>query len=86
MPRFGERVISEAIIDKTKSRYDGLALIDDGREVDTNNGRATWRHIVFDQPSNKHSRAALRIRGWDDPHLEDILEAARRDNSREQAR
>ena len=50
MPRFGERVVSEAIIDKTKSRYDGLALIDDRPEVDTNNGRATWHHIVFDHP------------------------------------
>jgi 5'-nucleotidase len=81
VPRFGERVVSEAIIDKTKSRYDGLALIDDRPEVDTNNGRATWRHIVFDQPYNKHSPAALRLRGWDDPHLEDILEAARRNSS-----
>ena len=83
VPQFGERVVSEAIIDKTKSRYDGLALIDDRPEVDTNNGRATWRHIVFDQPYNKHSRAALRIRGWEDPNLEDILEAARRNSSRE---
>jgi 5'-nucleotidase len=86
VPRFGEHVISEAIIDKTKSRYDGLALIDDRPEVDTNNGQATWRHIVFDQPYNEHSRAALRIRGWDDPRLEDILEAARRESSREQSR
>jgi 5'-nucleotidase len=86
VPRFGERVVSEAIIDTMKSRYDGAALIDDRPEVDTNNGRATWRHVVFDQPYNKHSRAALRIRGWDDPHLEDILEAARRNSSREQTR
>lgn len=86
VPQFGERVVSEAIIDKTKSRYDGLALIDDRPEVDTNSGRATWRHIVFDQPYNKHSRTALRIRGWDDPHLEDILEAARRSSGRQQVR
>jgi hypothetical protein len=39
-------------------------------EVDTNNGQATWCRIVFDRPYNKHSNAALRIRGWDDPHLE----------------
>jgi 5'-nucleotidase len=86
VPRFGESVVSEAIIDKTKSRHDGVALIDDRPDVDTNNGQATWRHIVFDQLYNKHSRAALRIRGWDDPHLEDILEAARRNGSREHAR
>jgi 5'-nucleotidase len=77
VPLFGELVVSDAIIDKDKYRYDGLALIDDRPEVDTNNGRATWRHIVFDRPYNKHSSAALRIRGWDDPHLEETLEAAR---------
>jgi 5'-nucleotidase len=77
VPHFGELVVSEAIIDKDKHRYDGLALIDDRPEVDTNDGRANWRHIVFDRPYNKHSAAALRIRGWDDPHLEETLEATR---------
>ena len=42
VPRFGERVVTDAIIDKEKYRYDGLALIDDRPEVDTNNGQATW--------------------------------------------
>lgn len=69
---------SEAIIDNKKDRHDGFALIDDRPEADTNNGRATWRHIVFDQPYNTHSGAGLRIRDWDDPHLEETLEAARR--------
>jgi 5'-nucleotidase len=77
VPRFGEPVVSDAIIDKEKYRYHGLALIDDRPEVDTNNGQATWRHIVFDRPYNKHSSAALRIRGWNDPHLEETLQAAR---------
>jgi 5'-nucleotidase len=77
-PRFGEHVVSDAIIDKEKYRYNGLALIDDRPEVDTNNGQAGWCHIVFDQPYNKHSSAALRIRGWDDPELENTLKVARR--------
>lgn len=77
VPRFGELVVSEAIIDRNKHRYDALALIDDRPDVDTGNGRATWRHIVFDRPYNARSDAALRIRGWDDPHLEETLEAAR---------
>jgi 5'-nucleotidase len=77
VPCFGELVVSEAIIDREKYRYDALALIDDRPEVDTNNGRATWRHIVFDRPYNEQSSAALRIRGWDDPRLEETLEAAR---------
>jgi 5'-nucleotidase len=78
VPRFGELVVSEAIIDKEKSRFDGFALIDDRPDVDTHNGQATWRHIVFDHPYNRRSGAELRIRGWDDPHLEHTLEAARR--------
>lgn len=77
-PRFGELVVSDAIIDKEKYRYHGLALIDDRPEVDTNKGQANWCHIVFDRPYNTHSSAALRIRGWNDPHLENTLEAARR--------
>ncbi|OBG29592.1 hypothetical protein [Mycobacterium sp. 852002-51057_SCH5723018] len=76
VPRFGEHVVSDAIIDREKYRYTGLALIDDRPEVDTNNGQANWCHIVFDRPYNKHSSAALRIRGWDDPHLNSTLEAA----------
>ena len=78
VPHFGERVVSDAIIDSRKYRYAALALIDDRPRVDTNNGQATWRHIVFDRPYNTHSSTALRIRGWDDPDLEGILEAARR--------
>jgi 5'-nucleotidase len=78
VPRFGDRVVSDAIIAKEKYRWAGFALIDDRPEVDTNNGQATWCHIVFDHPYNKHSGSALRIHGWDDPHLEETLEAARR--------
>jgi 5'-nucleotidase len=77
VPRFGELVVSDAIIGKEKYRHSGLALIDDRPEVDTNNGQATWCHIVFDRPYNQHSSAALRICGWDDPHLKKTLEAAR---------
>ncbi len=78
MPCFGEGVVTDAIIAKEKYNYSGLALIDDRPEVDTNNGHATWCHIVFDHPYNRHSSAGLRIQGWDDPQLEEILEAARR--------
>lgn len=78
VPRFGEAVVSDAIIDKRKYRHEGFALIDDRPEVDTNNGQATWCHVVFDHPYNKHSDAVLRIRGWSDPDPEDTLAAARR--------
>lgn len=76
-PRFGDLVVSDAIIDRRKYRYDGFALIDDRPEVDTNDGQARWLHVVFDRPYNQDHTAALRIRGWDDPDLEDILEAVR---------
>ncbi|OBG35060.1 hypothetical protein [Mycobacterium sp. E3198] len=77
VPHFGELVVSEAIIDKDKYRYPGLALIDDRPEVDSHGGRATWRHIVFDRPYNQRSSAELRIRGWNDPDLEATLDRAR---------
>jgi 5'-nucleotidase len=77
VPHFGERLVSDAIIDREKYRYDGLALIDDRPEVDTNDGQASWRHVVFDRPYNRNSSAALRIRGWDDPDLERTLWNAR---------
>ena len=78
VPRFGQVVVTDAIIDKQKFRHHGIALIDDRPEVDTNNGQATWRHIVFDRPYNKRSGAALRLRGWEDPRLEEVLATLRR--------
>jgi 5'-nucleotidase len=77
VPQFGDLVVTNAIIDKRKYRYDGLALIDDRPEVDSNDGQARWLHVVFDRPYNRDSTAALRIHGWDDPDLEDTLAAAR---------
>lgn len=77
VPHFGELVVSEAIIDRDKYRYAGLALIDDRPEVETDAGRASWRHVVFDRPYNQRSSAAFRIRGWDDPDLEATLATAR---------
>jgi 5'-nucleotidase len=78
VPHFGEWVVDEAIIDNDKFRHDGIALIDDRPDVDTDNDRATWCHVVFDHPYNQHSGAAFRIRGWDDPLLAGILDAARK--------
>lgn len=76
VPHFGERVVTEAIIDKAKSRHDALALIDDRPGVEMNAGAATWRLALFDRPYNQHFSAALRIRGLDDPDLEKILQSA----------
>src|SRR4051812_19152676 len=64
VPRFGPEVIERAIFDKTKHAHGGLLLIDDRPDVDTNDGQATWRHVVFDQPYNRQCASAFRISGW----------------------
>lgn len=83
VPRFGAAVVDDAIIDKEKYRHGGLALIDDRPHVDTNNGQARWCHVVFDRPYNQLSDAVLRIRGWDDPLLEEVLEVGCRPDRRD---
>jgi 5'-nucleotidase len=76
VPRFGHQVVDEAIVDKRKYLYPGLALIDDRPDVDTNNGEATWQHIIFDYPYNQTSDVELRLYGWSDPDLPDLLKRA----------
>lgn len=43
-----------------------------GRRL-TNDGQASWRHVVFDRPYNQQSTTGLRLRGWDDPELGSIF-------------
>ncbi|WP_162625505.1 5' nucleotidase, NT5C type [Mycolicibacterium llatzerense] len=76
VPHFGATVRDEAIVDKNKFAYEGLALIDDRPEVDTDNDRASWRHVLFDQPYNRQSTNTFRICGWRDPQLGSVLESA----------
>ena len=50
VPHFGARVVEEAIIDKNKWRYSGLALVDDRPFVPrgpNNSNIATWKHTLF---------------------------------------
>ena len=63
VPRFGSHVVTRAIFDKRKFDYERLVLIDDRPDIDTNCGRARWRHVVFDQPYNQESISQLRIHG-----------------------
>lgn len=76
VPKFGEAVVSRAIFDKQKYKYNGRVLIDDRPDVDTGNGQATWRHVVFNRPYNQDSQAELRLMDWYDTELEPILERA----------
>jgi 5'-nucleotidase len=77
VPKFGKQVVERAIIDKQKYKYDGLVLIDDRPEVETNNGQATWQHVVYDRFYNQQSNAKLRLFGWNDQNLESLLDRAR---------
>ncbi|MFO0881984.1 MAG: hypothetical protein U0491_00840 [Candidatus Saccharimonadales bacterium] len=65
VPVFGPQIIDKAIIDKHKYKHPGLALIDDRDEIENVN-RASWEHIVFDQPYNHECKAQYRMLGWHD--------------------
>lgn len=69
---FGEAVMRDAIIDSNKELYDGIALIDD-RPILKNTAQATWQHIVFDTSYNQDTPTTLRLQGWDDPNLPELL-------------
>lgn len=77
-PVFGKQVVERAYIDTAKYKYEGLVLIDDRPVIDTNEGQATWQHVVFDHEYNQESNAELRLHGWLDPNLEETLEEAKR--------
>lgn len=77
VPEFGSSILERAVFDKRKFNYPGVALIDDKGDVDTNNGQATWQHVVFDKPHNKNSSARFRLHDWRAINLEKILEEAR---------
>lgn len=68
----GKEVAEKAIIDRRKYLHDGIALIDDRPEREGSD-QASWQHVVFDASYNQSSSAALRLHGWDDPALPDIL-------------
>ncbi|OYW79414.1 MAG: hypothetical protein B7Z19_05260, partial [Polynucleobacter sp. 32-46-5] len=69
---FGQTVAEQAIIHKQKELFDGIALIDD-RPVINNADQATWQHVVFDAPYNRDIATDLRLKGWSDPNLANIL-------------
>lgn len=79
-PDFGASVVEEAIIDKNKWKYSGLALIDDRPDVPRGlEGKdvAEWQHILFgwehrvDMPL---ATTAFRLLNWyDTDHLIELL-------------
>ena len=73
----GEAVARAAIITGAKEFCDGIALIDD-RPIIKNADKASWRHVVFDTSYNRTAPSDLRIMGWDDDLLPEVLARAAR--------
>lgn len=74
-PVFGSWVVETAIITSEKFRQKGDVLIDDRPDM-PNAAMASWQHVVFDQPCNRHVETDLRLQGWNDPNLGSILRKA----------
>ena len=81
VPHFGESIVEEAIFDKNKWKYRGIAMIDDrpglprgpeGLDVDP------WTQILFgwkDMPEVPLATTAFRLLDWSSPsHLIDMLD------------
>lgn len=72
VPRFGSSVVDEAIIDKNKWKYDGLAILDDRPDIPRGPDgldQANWQHILFGwQHLGKvpMARTAFRLLDWRD--------------------
>jgi hypothetical protein len=80
VPRFGGWVVETALFTPDKHLADGMALIDDKPPPIKHSERAVWEHVVFDRACNRteSSEGYLRLRGWADPNLPDILEEAKK--------
>jgi len=70
---FGSGVLENAIFDKEKWKYPGLALIDDRPDVPTgptgSEGLASWQHVLFGWQhlaTVPMSTAAFRLLSWRD--------------------
>ena len=87
VPEFGPGVVEDAIIDKNKWKYDGLALIDDRQDVERGpNGetQATWQHILFGwehRATVPLAATAFRLLRWNDTkHLLQMLDQIKQSN------
>lgn len=67
---FGPHAADAAFIGKNKQDEDGICLIDDRPAI--KDGRY-WQRVAYTQPYNTHESDCLRIDGWNDPTLLQIL-------------
>ena len=84
VPEFGAEVVVDAIIDKNKWQYSGLALIDDRPDVPRGvegEDTADWQHILFGWEhlaTVPLATAAFRLLSWKDTDkLIEILDTIR---------
>lgn len=75
VPHFGPSVVETAIITRDKYLAAGIALIDDKPDIKRVD-EAEWTHIVFDHSYNKSAASSLRLNGWNDPNLAELLTLA----------
>ncbi len=78
VPRFGAWVVKTALFTPNKHLALGVALIDDKPAPIKHSDEAVWEHIIFDRKCNQtpESEGYLRLRGWADPDLPEVLEEA----------
>ncbi len=69
----GDKASKEAIIDKRKYLYDGIALIDDRTDI-AKDEMTSWEQIIFTQNYNQDYNYEFRLNGWNDPSLASKLE------------
>jgi 5'-nucleotidase len=71
-PHFGPQVRDEAYIESDKTKFDGLALIDDKPNV-RGKYTPTWKQILFAQSHNVFSDAEYKLNSWSDEQLVPML-------------
>lgn len=69
----GRTAAQSAIVTSHKETCEGVALIDDRPEI-KHADQATWQHVVFDRSYNRHVRTDLRLNGWLDSNLGQVLQ------------
>ena len=73
VPRFGSSVVSEAIFDRNKWRYDAIVILDDNPQLakgPDGTSLASWEQILFgwaNKPKVPMAQTAFRLLDWSDP-------------------
>lgn len=83
VPKLGHYVLDSAHITLFKHEVPGIALIDDCPAIATAS-LAKWQHVMFDRPYNQYIDTSLRIKGWYDTDISEILVLAQHSTATDQ--